>query len=736
MNFSFLQAYRHIRIQQNGRNASGQTHYLSLSGFEIYGKITSVCDDMGKTNIKESESKIRRERRFIRSQLKYITTGARVLRGVDWRWEDQDLPNHNKSDDGLIVSEGTVTGEIHNGWCDVKWDHGTRNSYRMGAEGKFDLKLVNCDTLENTATTTSTTTTTTLVPRKIIDKTSNTLNNRKSISTPSLAAGGITDTTDCQLLAEQTVSADNLSWKQTVVDVIAENVDILTERENHTDLSAINNSVGKELATIRENLALNDEITAGTSSTRSDNNLNDTNNKMNSISKTLLTNLRTNPKKSQLTTEALEVIDKMREGVDMLRNNTNNILSADILSAVQPSVKINLPKEPLESDDPNMKYKKTVSRIERHLQAQYQSDESEDVCGSSTTRDNTNNLKNNINTTTDGPTAVTNQNMSVSVPNLTTSAESINQIDVATPSGLLETFAAMTRRRTGTQGNSFHSNNQTISNSNITNSQNSNSFFPRGPNSVTSLVKLALSSNFHSGLLSTAQSYPSLTSSSNNQSGNVVATNPTVNTANNLNPTLTMSLTSTSSDSEQVSLEDFLESCRAPTLLGELLDDGDGDGELDGEDDNEDEENEDEYEEVGNTLLQVMVSRNLLSFMDEETLENRLVAAGKRKSWDDEFVLKRQFSALIPAFDPRPGRTNVNQTSDLEILPPGTELETQNVNLSDTKQPSLHLVLKGPNISGVTDVEIPLFNSNWTIFKAVQELIHLTNLNRQVSFFF
>lgn len=34
-----------------------------------------------------------------------------------------------------------------------------------------------------------------------------------------------------------------------------------------------------------------------------------------------------------------------------------------------------------------------------------------------------------------------------------------------------------------------------------------------------------------------------------------------------------MSLTSTSSDSEQVSLEDFLESCRAPTLLGDLDDD-------------------------------------------------------------------------------------------------------------------------------------------------------------------
>lgn len=41
---------------------------------------------------------------------------------------------------------------------------------------------------------------------------------------------------------------------------------------------------------------------------------------------------------------------------------------------------------------------------------------------------------------------------------------------------------------------------------------------------------------------------------------------------------------------------------------------------------------------------------------------------GKRRSWDDEFVLKGQFAALIPAFDPRPGRVNVNQTTELEVI--------------------------------------------------------------------
>lgn len=54
-----------------------------------------------------------------------------------------------------------------------------------------------------------------------------------------------------------------------------------------------------------------------------------------------------------------------------------------------------------------------------------------------------------------------------------------------------------------------------------------------------------------------------------------------------------------------------------------------------------------------------MVSRNLLAaFMEEEAPQS-----SKRRAWDDEFVLKRHFSALIPAFDPRPGRPNINQVN-------------------------------------------------------------------------
>ena len=126
--------YRHLRIQQMGKNASAQTHYLSLSGFEVYGEVTGVCDELGKA-AKEAEAAMRKARRMMRTNMvKHMVSGARVVRGIDWKWRDQDNPCGS----GGV---GTVSGELHNGWIDVVWDHGGSNSYRMGAEGKFDLKL-------------------------------------------------------------------------------------------------------------------------------------------------------------------------------------------------------------------------------------------------------------------------------------------------------------------------------------------------------------------------------------------------------------------------------------------------------------------------------------------------------------------------------------------------------------------------------------------------------------------
>ncbi|XP_052278368.1 E3 ubiquitin-protein ligase HERC2-like [Dreissena polymorpha] len=62
-----------------------------------------------------------------------MKVGSRVVRGQDWKWGDQDGPP---------PSLGRVVGELGNdGWIRIQWDSGSTNSYRMGKEGKYDLKL-------------------------------------------------------------------------------------------------------------------------------------------------------------------------------------------------------------------------------------------------------------------------------------------------------------------------------------------------------------------------------------------------------------------------------------------------------------------------------------------------------------------------------------------------------------------------------------------------------------------
>lgn len=486
----------------------------------------------------------------------------------------------------------------------------------MGAEGKYDLKLVNCDHLSTLESQTAPVNNLMVPCKKASDKSGSSscsgsaLTSRKSSSTPSLpeatAEGQFVNKVSVAS-TDQAASADNLAWKQ-AVEVIAENVlscaksDIVsgssethgsnnqsevsvivhplkeTRNENHPDLSTINNSTHalvSDLATITENLTLSDDNIKNKASTsygvggpilrqmsedntRSANLHEATNNKMN------ISNSTNSISKAFLTSYKSEVLDKMREGVDMLRNNTNTLLSSDILSQtnILSSVKISLPKSTTLSgsattsasstqsvcknitapiDDRDSKFKKAINEVEKYLQLSGPFDEG---CSSVNLLDTVAANQKNANeietieptmlstgteistATTIVPTTTNETNpensvvvtnpMSVSVPNLTSSTishESQSQNEPPTPPGLLETFAQMARRRTSGGNNLSSVNNQAMNASNIANNQNTGSFFPRGPNSVTSLVKLALSSNFHSGLLSTAQSYPSLSSS-------------------------------------------------------------------------------------------------------------------------------------------------------------------------------------------------------------------------------
>ena len=53
----------------------------------------------------------------------------KVVKGRDWRWDSQ----------GGFSRYGTIEFIKDHNWVSVHWENGERNSYRIGAEGCFDL---------------------------------------------------------------------------------------------------------------------------------------------------------------------------------------------------------------------------------------------------------------------------------------------------------------------------------------------------------------------------------------------------------------------------------------------------------------------------------------------------------------------------------------------------------------------------------------------------------------------
>ncbi|KAJ8045570.1 E3 ubiquitin-protein ligase HECTD1 [Holothuria leucospilota] len=278
----------------------------------------------------------------------------------------------------------------------------------------------------------------------------------------------------------------------------------------------------------------------------------------------------------------------------------------------------------------------------------------------------------------DAPIVPSTSSMSVSVPNLSSAKDAV--------STLADTLPSLRRHSRGSVGSS---------NSVLSNRSNTlQSTFVRFPTLASTLSDPG---NF----LSSAQSAPNLPSAVTTTPPPSVTTNTTHQSTvatGTLSSALATSLTSTSSESDN----EFLETCRASSLLAELEDeDFCGDPE-DLDDENEDDSG-DEYDE----------------FTEEDEVESR---GRGRKAWDDEHVLRRQFSALVPAFDPRPGRTNVQQTTDLDIPAPGTPETTLQEETESSPTPKLALYLKGPGLAGTTDTQVLCDEMGSTIFRYVQNL--------------
>ncbi|XP_072936758.1 E3 ubiquitin-protein ligase MIB1 [Epargyreus clarus] len=68
-----------------------------------------------------------------------IFPGARVVRGVDWQWEDQDGGNGRR---GKVNEVQDWSAASPRSAAYVVWDNGAKNLYRVGFEGMADLKVV------------------------------------------------------------------------------------------------------------------------------------------------------------------------------------------------------------------------------------------------------------------------------------------------------------------------------------------------------------------------------------------------------------------------------------------------------------------------------------------------------------------------------------------------------------------------------------------------------------------
>eukprot|EP00095_Tigriopus_kingsejongensis_P012561 snap_masked-scaffold257_size234952-processed-gene-0.11 protein:Tk12561 transcript:snap_masked-scaffold257_size234952-processed-gene-0.11-mRNA-1 annotation:"e3 ubiquitin-protein ligase mib1" len=104
----------------------GDKHHLRHRFF----RITSVGTERVLLEPRRKSKKI---------PIRGIFPGARVIRGVDWQWEDQDGGNGRR---GKVTEVQDWSAASPKSAAYVIWDTGAKNLYRVGFEGQADLKAV------------------------------------------------------------------------------------------------------------------------------------------------------------------------------------------------------------------------------------------------------------------------------------------------------------------------------------------------------------------------------------------------------------------------------------------------------------------------------------------------------------------------------------------------------------------------------------------------------------------
>ncbi|CAJ0562513.1 unnamed protein product, partial [Mesorhabditis spiculigera] len=133
------------------------------------------------------------------------------------------------------------------------------------------------------------------------------------------------------------------------------------------------------------------------------------------------------------------------------------------------------------------------------------------------------------------------------------------------------------------------------------------------------------------------------------------------------------------------------------------------------------------YADVIKSMMQQMMDPT--SAMDVEDMEEDIFddEANEEDLMDDELpynILPDSLAqALIPAFDPRPGRTNINQTQEVEL--PATISEptaASNAQPKNTSEAKIRLFLRGPNMPGIENITFEMDNDDHSLFKCIQKL--------------
>uniref|UniRef100_A0A1A8DKU8 E3 ubiquitin-protein ligase n=1 Tax=Nothobranchius kadleci TaxID=1051664 RepID=A0A1A8DKU8_NOTKA len=606
------QGWRHIRIKQMGKNASGQTHYLSLSGLELYGTVTSVCEDQLGKAVKEAEANLRRQRRLFRSQvMKYIVPGARVVRGIDWKWRDQD---------GNPSGEGTVTGEAHNGPASSTVGPPVTPA-AVGGTTTTTTSTSSCSTLSSTQQPSWSS----LVKNNCPDKGGASSSSRKGSSS---SVCSVASSSDMSLSSSAGLAGSGgLHLERRAEGLLLDHGGVVG-RVTGGGISCDGHQ--QEPIVVLSSAAEGGSGSASSSST--------------------------------LTADTA--------GTGLEHHSPSAAAATDPASAISMGL--------VSVSSPDVSSVSESSSKDTHSQRP--------LCPATNTRLSVSSLM----------AAGAPMSSSASVPNLSSREASF-----------VESFV----RRAPNMSRTNATNNMNLSRSSSDNNTNT-----LGRNVMSTATSPLMGAQSFPNLTTTGTTSTVTMSTSIVTSGNNVATAPTgLSVGQLLSNTLTTSLTSTSSESDtgqeaEFSLYDFLDSCRANTLLAELDDEEDLPEPDDDDDENEDDNQEDqEYEEV----------------LEEEEYETK---GGRRRTWDDDFVLKRQFSALVPAFDPRPGRTNVQQTTDLEIPSPGLGIPRSEVReeVECVPSPHLSLTLKVAGLGTTREVELPLSNYRLTIFYYIQRLLQLS----------